>query len=490
MSDLGTPPRSLAIPPLNVRTEDGRSFRFTRPFSIGREQQCEVRIDDPLVSRKHVIVSFGNGRWRLRDQRSGNGVFVDGVRVETASIESALTVQLGIEGPLITLELAPRDLPAPPPAPAAALGETRIVASYAEKYFGATATAEDAVGGNTLMIRKAFQQVHKKQQRTYRGIVAVVALVAVAAAGYAYYGHRQMARQQAVAQDLFYTMKSLDMDIANVEQRLATSGDAQTKDVVKQYQERRRQMEINYDRFIAGLKLYDHALTPQEQLILRVTRLFGECETAAPPEYLAEVGNYIRTWQRTGSYAAAVKRAREMGYARKIAEEFEKQDLPAQFFYLAMVESGFDEVASGPPTRMGIAKGMWQFIPDTAKRYGLTIGPLVAYRRPDAGDDRHQWTKATRAAAAYIKDIYSTDAQASGLLVMASYNWGENRVIRMLRTMPANPRERNFWKVLEQHREQVPPETYNYVMSIVAAAVIGENPRLFGFPFDSPLAGN
>src|SRR3954467_9932391 len=136
MSGLGTPTRSLAIPPLSVRTEDGRSFRFTRPFSIGREQQCEVRIDDPLVSRKHVIVSFGNGRWRLRDQRSGNGVFVDDVRGETASIESALTIRLGARGPLSTMELAPVRAPEPPPPdPAAAFGETRIVASYAEKYF-------------------------------------------------------------------------------------------------------------------------------------------------------------------------------------------------------------------------------------------------------------------------------------------------------------------------------------------------------------------
>ena len=58
----------------------------------------------------------------------------------------------------------------------------------------------------------------------------------------------------------------------------------------------------------------------------------------------------------------------------------------------------------------------------------------------------------------------------------------------MLRSMPANPSERNFWKVLEQHRDQVPKETYDYVLSIVSAAVIGENPRLFGFDFDSPLA--
>jgi hypothetical protein len=57
----------------------------------------------------------------------------------------------------------------------------------------------------------------------------------------------------------------------------------------------------------------------------------------------------------------------------------------------------------------------------------------------------------------------------------------------MIRSLPPNPRERNFWKLQERYRGSIPPETYNYVFSIVAAAVIGENPRLFGFPFDNPL---
>ena len=487
MSATGQPPRSLAVPPLSVRTDDGRTFRFVRPFTIGRESDCDVRIDHAQVSRKHVIVSFGNGRWRFRDQRSGNGVFIDGQRVDSTSIDSGLTIQLGADGPTVVMELGPQALPQAAPAlPPVAGGETRIVASYAEKYFGAT-TDDEPAGGRTLMIRKAFKQVQKKQQRAYGGILAVVALAAVSAAGYAYYGHRQLAQQQAVALDLFYSMKTLDVQLAEIERRLAASGEASGQDQVKAYLARRKEMEATYDRFISGLNLYDHTLTPQEKLILRVTRRFGECETAAPPEYLAEIGSYIRAWQSTGSYAASVKRAREMGYTKRIAEEFEKQDLPAQFFYLAMVESSFNEVASGPPTRWGIAKGMWQFVPETAKRYGLTIGPLAAFPKADTSDDRHRWEKATRAAAAYIKDIYATDAQASGLLVMASYNWGENRVLRLLKTMPANPRERNFWKVLQQHREQVPPETYNYVMRIVSAAAIGENPRLFGFAFDSPL---
>jgi len=65
------------------------------------------------------------------------------------------------------------------------------------------------------------------------------------------------------------------------------------QDIVKSYLARRRQNGNQLRPVISNLNLYNHTLTPQEKLILRVTRLFGECESAAPPEYLAEVGNYI-----------------------------------------------------------------------------------------------------------------------------------------------------------------------------------------------------
>jgi membrane-bound lytic murein transglycosylase D len=364
----------VAVPTLSVRTEDGRAFRFSRSFRIGRDHDCDLRLEDAEVSRQHVLVSFGNGHWELHDQQSGNGVYVKGRRVETASIGDSLTIRLGADGPRLVMEVEPF-LPTkgPPSVAQRPVGETMLLASYVERYFGTT-TDQEPVGGRTLMIRKAFHRVHKKQARIYRGVVAVVALAALGAGGYAYYGHRQMLKQQAVAEELFYSMKSLDVEIANVERLVAATSRPQGQDQVKRYQERRRQMESDYEQqFLSGLKLYDHTLTRQEQLILRVTRIFGECELAAPPEYLAEVGTYVRRWQGTGRYAMAVNRAQEMGYTKRIAEEFEKQDLPPQFFYLAMVESGFDEVASGPLTRMGYAKGMWQFIPDTARRYGLSI---------------------------------------------------------------------------------------------------------------------
>ena len=72
---------------------------------------------------------------------------------------------------------------------------------------------------------------------------------------------------------------------------------------------------------------------------------------------------------------------------------------------------------------------------------------------------------------------------------MAAYNWGEHRVGNYLNTLPPDPQDRNFWKLLTRHKKQVPQQTYDYVFYIFSAAVIGENPRLFGFDFDNPLQG-
>jgi pSer/pThr/pTyr-binding forkhead associated (FHA) protein len=482
----GQTARGIDVPVLRVSTADGRDFRFTQSFYVGRDPACEVQIQDVHVSRRHVMVSVDGGQWSLRDLQSSNGVFVNGQRVTTASIDGSLTITLGADGPTVQMEREAPPVEAEPPPPfEESSGETMLLGRYADRYFGSAGESDEEVGPRTLMIRKAFEKVQKQQKRKHRWIVSVVALAGLLAGGYAYYGHRQMSRQQAVAEELFYAMKTLDVDIAKVEQLLASSGQAQSEQVRK-YMEQRQQMENNYDRFVSSV--YDRRLTEQERLILRVTRTFGECELGAPSEYLREVQRYISRWQSTGRFARAAKLAQDLGYTTRIAQEFLGQNLPPQFFYLAMQESDFEPFRSGPPTRFGYAKGMWQFIPETARRYGLEVGPLSAFPKPDPKDDRHNWEKSTRAAAKYIKDIYATDAQASGLLVMASYNWGEQRVINLIRTLPPNPRERNFWKLLERYRERLPVETYDYVFYIVSAAVIGENPRLFGFQFDSPLA--
>jgi membrane-bound lytic murein transglycosylase D len=460
---------------------DRQELEFSSSFCIGRAEDCDLRIQNEYVSRRHAQISIENGSWQVRDLDSANGIFVAGERVREVPIHGAVAIRLGVAGPFVHFEIEPPkvETPADPPLSGTAL--------YAARYFEES-TTDEAVGDHTRMVRRAFQQVQKKQRRKYRGTVAVFAVALAAIGGYAYYQHRHIAQQTATAKEIFYAMKEVQVDIANVEKLLRENHSPQVSEQVKRYQSRRREMERNYDRFLTSLRVYDPKMTEEQRLILRVARIFGECELDMPPGFASEVRNYIKMWQATPRLSKALELAQKNGYTEKITSELLGQNLPPQFFYLALQESDFDQFISGPPTYKGIAKGMWQFIPETAVKYGLRIGPLADFRRPDPMDDRHNWEKATSAAARYLKDIYSTDAQASGLLVVASYNWGEHRVIPIVRSMPANPRERNYWRLLTLHRSKLPKETYDYVYYIFSAAVIGENPRLFGFQFDNPLA--
>jgi membrane-bound lytic murein transglycosylase D len=478
----------LSIPPtLHVTVlrpgSDPQQLTFTKTIRIGRADDCEVCINDDHVSRNHAEVRLENGAWLVCDLNSTNGLYVDGQPFEQAAIAGTMTLRLGILGPEVVLQVVQ-------PAMAASehAGDSdAVVAKFVEHYFGQTA-ANQPVGEHTMFVRKAFAQVQTKQKRWYGRVIGVLVFSVICAAAYAVYEHQQVKRQKAMAEDLFYSMKSLDVDIANLERQFLNSDNKQAKEVIKEGDRRRQEMAQQYDQFLSTLHVYDPKMSEKQRLIMRVTRIFGECELDMPPDFAAEIERYIGLWRSSGRFERDIKVAKENGYTTTISQDLLAQGLPPQYFYLALQESNFDPYASGPLTRKGIAKGMWQFIPETAVKYGLHLGPLVDMRRPDPSDDRHHYLKETKAAAEYIKDLYSTDAQASGLLVMACYNWGENQVLPLVRSMPANPKERNFWQLLAKHRDKIPQETYDYVFYIVSAAVIGENPRLFGFDFDNPLA--
>jgi membrane-bound lytic murein transglycosylase D len=468
-------------PTLVVTLPDGRVERFSGPFHIGRDPDCDLQVQDVHVSRRHALVSVVRGQWSIRDLQSSNGLLVNGDRVEVAAIGDGLTVVLGDRGPSLVIypeavEEEPREPLATPSSKDSVIPE-----DLADRYF--KAVPDDDVSDRTMMIRRAFQEIQQKQKRRHRWVIASIALVAMSAGGYAYYAHQRVLQQEGEAREIFYEMKDMEIRVARLERQM--SGTAEGRQVMKELTERRQVREEKYDEIAA--RLYGRRLDARELLILRITRLFGECEIATPPDYLREVNRYIDIWRGTSRFREGIERARQNGYTRRIIAELTARNLPKQYFYLALQESDFIPDRSGPPTRFGIAKGMWQFIPETGARYGLRIGPLADSRRPDPEDERLDWRKATGAAARYIKDIYDKDAGASGLLVMAGYNWGEHRVIDRVKRMPEHPSQRNFWKLLEHHGRTLPPETYNYVFSIISAAVIGENPRLFGYDFDNPL---
>jgi membrane-bound lytic murein transglycosylase D len=156
-------------------------------------------------------------------------------------------------------------------------------------------------------------------------------------------------------------------------------------------------------------------------------------------------------------------------YLPMIQRIFRERGLPEELAYTAMIESGFSPRAV---SRVG-AKGMWQFMEATGRRYGLTINRWL--------DERLDPVRSTMAAAEYLGDLYGIFGH--WFLAQAGYNAGEARVGRAIQ----RARTSDFW-ALTQTRH-LPDETKNFVPQILAAAVITQAPTRYGFDvaLEAPL---
>lgn len=156
---------------------------------------------------------------------------------------------------------------------------------------------------------------------------------------------------------------------------------------------------------------------------------------------------------------------RSSTYTPLIKTELRKRGMPEDLIYLAFIESGYNPNAHSHAA----AVGLWQFISDTGKRYGLEVSPYV--------DERRDPLKSTDAALDYLSELY--DRFGSWYLAAAAYNTGENRVARVMREQTGRERGRDsdFWIIASQ----LPEETRNYVPLMLAAGHIGKEPAKYGF---------
>ena len=319
------------------------------------------------------------------------------------------------------------------------------------------------------LVRHVYERM-RRTNRIWRAVAAVGVLAAVGFAGRLYYVNRRIATIRREAADVFYRLKAVELEV----DRLRT--DAPER---QEYRDRRARLESVYAEWRGLLDQSSNDPADVRAIRAAVARL-GEAPMLVSNGFIRDVRSRIAEWRRNGDFTSSVRVAADSGYPEQIESVLVANNLPPDLVWLAFQESRFSPRAVGPPTRFGIAKGMWQLLPATAKQYGLRVGPLVGEPRYDPRDQRHNPARATYAAVRYVSDLYTIDAQGSGLLVMASYNAGSTLVLRLLRTLPATPRDRNFWQLLEHHRDEVPDETYGYVVGIVAAAALAAEPKAFG----------
>ena len=153
-----------------------------------------------------------------------------------------------------------------------------------------------------------------------------------------------------------------------------------------------------------------------------------------------------------------LKRANK--YFPLIEEILEEEGIPSDFKYLAVIESGLENVRSPKG-----AKGFWQLMPATAKEYGLEVNTNV--------DERYHIEKATRVACKYLKK--AKNRFGSWTLAAASYNRGMYGTNRLLDRQLVD----SYYDLL------LNSETGRYVFRILAVKEIMTNPERYGFVFNS-----
>lgn len=165
----------------------------------------------------------------------------------------------------------------------------------------------------------------------------------------------------------------------------------------------------------------------------------------------------------TGYEKESFKRAyaRSGQYRPFIVKALKEAGLPEELSWLPLIESSFKVKALSKAR----ALGLWQFIPSTGYKFGL--------KRTSYIDERIDFVKSTHAAIAYMKELHSIFGDWA--TVLAAYNCGEGRVLRVIRTQNVNYLD-NFWDLYQK----LPAETALYVPRFFATLHVIKNPEQYG----------
>jgi membrane-bound lytic murein transglycosylase D len=179
---------------------------------------------------------------------------------------------------------------------------------------------------------------------------------------------------------------------------------------------------------------------------------------------------YLDFFQGRGRDRLEIWLSRMPRYEAMIRERLQRENLPGDLVYLALIESGFSNTA----TSRAKAVGMWQFMKATARAYGLRVDSWV--------DERRDPYKATDAAVRHLRDL--NRRFGSLYLAAAAYNAGSGKVSRGLIRLPDEendtiPSDATFFRLYDT--KLLRRETKDYVPKLIAAALIAKQPERYGF---------
>lgn len=506
----------------------GTTASFGRePVRVGRSASAELRFasaEDATVSTHHAQIVFERGGYFVVDTGSTNGTLLNGRKItakqplksgdklrfgspggpeveieidEPAAVEPASASTLGGTVP-ITVAGAPRTTSPPaavPPARGAQPGAGERVAGGAASNSGfrdstlrvadeaarevakrRARAGADSSGDTVFILAEALNQANEsvrtrttsQWRRVLAGVSGFALLVIAVLGAVVLYQQREIDR-------LADTKATIDSQIQALQERMRFETDtanlaAMEDNLVK--------LTGSAQSTLAELQRKDEARAAQlaaggdelEREIRKILGKFNASTYAIPPIFRERLQFHIDELSTAGNRRAMY--GRKQRYWPMIMKEFGALGLPEEMAFIAWVESGFDpEAQSGAG-----AVGLWQMTTTTAQSLGLTV---VA----GGVDERLEPDKQTKAAATYLARLLSEFGEDSFMLVLASYNRGENGVRRALRQVAQEPGgfrkdKRDFWHLYRL--KLLPEETREYVPKVLAAAIISGNAQKYG----------
>ncbi|MCW5633713.1 MAG: transglycosylase SLT domain-containing protein [Rubrivivax sp.] len=492
----------------------GNTVSFGRePVRVGRSASAELCFGEPqdaVVSTHHAQIVYESGAYFLVDTGSTNGTLLNGRRISKHKLASGDRVCFGFPGgPEAEIEIDASEITSVPrstwvktvaSAPRGSVpaydaeqdaermaralkagardAKTILVADQAARRVAERrAKAGGQSSGDTVIIlaqamNQATESVRShttsKWVKVLAGVGGTALLVIGVLGGVVFFQQREI-------DQLVNAKASIDRQIQALQERMQAETDTAR---LAALEDNLIALTGSAQSTLARLQLKDEARAARlsaagsdelDREIRKILAKFNASTYAIPPIFRERLQFHIDELASAGNRRSMY--GRKQRYWPAIMREFGALGLPEEMAYIAWVESGFDPEARSSAG----ATGLWQMTTTTAQSLGLTVN--------DALDERLDPEKQTRAAARYLATLMSEFGEDSFMLVLASYNRGENGVRRALRQVAREPGgfrkdKRDFWHLYRL--KLLPEETREYVPRVLAAAIVGSNAQKYG----------
>lgn len=500
-------------------SRSGTTLAFGRePVRVGRSANAEVRFhdtQDAVVSGHHAQIVFERGAYQLLDLGSRNGTWLNGRKLSAkTALRSGDRIVFGHPGgPEAEVDIADEAIAhlattpgaggtaehtiALEPRPQLAAYDAQLDAArmahdlkqgmedtsslqVADELARQVAERRAQAGGQrsgdtVILLAQAMNKatatvkgrVRSRWQKLLAGVGGAALVVILLLGAVVLVQQREIGR-------LVESKSAIDRQIQALQLRMQSETDP---DRLAAMEDSLATLTGSAQSALKELQLRDQAraaelATGGDELDREIRKILGKFNAstyAIPPIFRERLQFHINELATAGNLKTML--GRKQRYWPMIMKEFGALGLPEEMAHIAWVESGFDPAAQSPAG----ALGLWQMTSTTAQSLGLTVGGGV--------DERMDPDKQTKAAATYLARLLSEFGEDSFMLVLASYNRGENGVRRTLRQLAQDPGgfrkdKRDFWHLYRL--KLLPEETREYVPRVLAAAIVSGNPQKYG----------